>query len=307
MHIKNGVWPVMITPFTKDNAVDYDGVLELISWYDRMGVTGLFAICQSSEMFELTARERIDLLRFIMRNTPGHMGVIASGHVDDDPEAQIREAQASVDEGILSYVFVSNRFAREDEGDDAAKRAIERLILTIRADSFGIYECPYPYKRLMSPSLLKWCAETGKFSFLKDTCCDLKQLRDKCDAVRGTGLKIFNANSATLLESLKMGCAGYSGVMANFHADLYCWLVDNYDKQPARARVMMDFLGAASLAEYQTYPVNSKYHMALEGLSIGTLSRRQDDRLLTGNRRLEIEQLRGLTRTFREYFNSQPV
>lgn len=302
MEIKNGVWPVMITPFTEDNQVDYDGVLRLMDWYSRMGVTGLFAICQSSEMFELTAQERLSLLRFIMRNAPKHLGVIASGHVADDPAVQIREAQAAVDEGILAYVFVSNRFARADEDEDTAKRAIERLISSIRAESFGIYECPYPYKRLMSPGLLKWCAETGKFAFLKDTCCDPGQLRAKCDAVRGTGLKIFNANAATLLESLRMGCAGYSGVMANFHADLYCWLVDNYAAEPARAEGMMAFLGAASMAEYQAYPVNSKYHLALEGLGITTRSRRQDDSLLTASRRLEIEQLRTLTGLFRKYF-----
>ena len=302
MEIKNGVWPVMITPFTEDNTIDYDGVLQLMDWYDRMGVTGLFAICQSSEMFELTAEERLELLRFIMRNAPRHLGIIASGHVDDDPKVQIEEAQTAVDEGILAYVFVSNRFARADEGDDMAKRAIERLISSIRAESFGIYECPYPYKRLMSPGLLRWCAQTGKFAFLKDTCCDPEQLKAKCDAVRGTGLKIFNANSATLLQSLRMGCAGYSGVMANFHADLYCWLVDNYSKEPVRAEEMMSFLGAASMAEYQAYPVNSKYHLALEGLGIGTRSRRQDDKLLTVSRKLEIEQLRALTGIFRKCF-----
>ncbi len=38
-------------------------------------------------------------------------------------------------------------------------------------------------KRLLSPELLKWCAETEKFAFLKDTCCDLDQLEAKCKAV----------------------------------------------------------------------------------------------------------------------------
>ena len=50
--IAGGVWPVMITPFTEDKKIDYDAVLRIIEWYDKNGVDGIFAVCQSSEMFE---------------------------------------------------------------------------------------------------------------------------------------------------------------------------------------------------------------------------------------------------------------
>lgn len=302
MKIADGVWPVMITPFTQENKIDYDAVSRIIDWYDKKGVAGIFAVCQSSEMFELSSKERYELSKFIVKNAPKHMGIIASGHVAEKVEDQIREAQDMIDLGIQSYVFISNQFAREDEGEEVARDRMEYLIDHIEADSFGIYECPAPYKRLISPELLKWCAGTGKFSFLKDTCCDLDQLKAKCDAVKGTDLKIFNANAATLLESLKMGCAGYSGVMANFHADLYVWLVDHYREEPDRAKIMMNFLGAASMTECQVYPVNSKYHMNLEGISMTTRSRRQDHNLLTGSKKLEIEELHAITETFRQSF-----
>lgn len=230
------------------------------------------------------------------------MGVIASGHCAENLEDQMREAQAIIEAGVDSYVFISNQFAKPNEDEDVAKRSIECMLDHIDGDSFGIYECPYPYKRLISPELLKWCAETGKFAFLKDTCCDLAGLKAKCDAVKGSSLKIYNANGATLLESLKMGCAGYSGVMANFHPDLYVWLCRNFKKEPERAQSMMNYLGAASTIEYQVYPVNSKYHMKLEGLDITTKSRRQDDVLLTGSKRLEIDQFHANTEAFRSRF-----
>ena len=46
-----GSWPVMLTPFTEDNKIDYDGLKELVDWYIKNGVSGMFAVCQSSEMF----------------------------------------------------------------------------------------------------------------------------------------------------------------------------------------------------------------------------------------------------------------
>lgn len=298
--IANGVWPVMITPYTKENKIDYDAVVKIIEWYDRQGVTGIFAVCQSSEMFFLTKEERLQLAKFIVENTPKHIGVIASGHVAPSKEDQIEEAKAIIDTGIAAYVFISNQFAKPDEPDDVVQGNIEYLIDRIPDATFGIYECPYPYKRLVAPETLKWCADTGRFAFLKDTCCDLAQLQAKIDAVRGTDLKIFNANSATLLESLKMGCAGFSGVMANFHSDLYAWLCDNYEKEPEKAQLVQDFVGFASVIECQCYPVNAKYHMNLEGVPMEIFSRSKDMAGLTGSRKMEVEELYRLTKAFRK-------
>ena len=33
--INNGVYPTMVTPFTDDNKIDYNGVKELLKWYEE--------------------------------------------------------------------------------------------------------------------------------------------------------------------------------------------------------------------------------------------------------------------------------
>ena len=48
--LPKGVWPVMLTPFTQDGAIDWDGVDAITNWYIDSGVAGLFAVCLSSEM-----------------------------------------------------------------------------------------------------------------------------------------------------------------------------------------------------------------------------------------------------------------
>ena len=103
----NGMWPVMLTPFTESGAVDYSSLERLIHWYEENGADGLFAVCQSSEMFELSPQERVELAKFIINNTPKHMGVIASGHCAEKVEDQIREAQTVIDAGVDAYVFIS--------------------------------------------------------------------------------------------------------------------------------------------------------------------------------------------------------
>lgn len=290
--ISNGVWPVMITPYTEDDKIDYDGVLEILEWYSSQNVAGVFAVCQSSEMFYLSREERISLAEFVIKNIPKGMGVIASGHVGKNMEEQIDDAQRIIDFGVDSYVFISNQFASQNESEDVAKKNIDKLISSISAESFGIYECPMPYKRLISPELLKWCADTGRFTFLKDTCCSVPELKAKLEAVEGSNLKVYNANAATLLDSLKLGAAGYSGVMANFHADLYVWLCDNFGKSPEKALSVQNILGLASVIECQMYPVNAKYHMQLEGVNINLFSRVQDFTQITASRQMEVAQMR---------------
>jgi 4-hydroxy-tetrahydrodipicolinate synthase len=299
--IKNGVWPTMITPFTSAGEVDYAALEQLVEWYIAHGVHGLFAVCQSSEMFKLTLEERVGIARFVKEKAAGRVQVIASGHVSDDFEDQVAELKQIAATGVDAVVLISNRLAKEDEDEEVWKNGALKLLDAIPDVPLGIYECPYPYKRLLSPELLKWCADTGRFWFLKDTCCDLQQMKAKIDAVAGSALKLFNANSSSLLASLKLGAAGFSGVMANFHPDLYVRLTEQWRNDEAAAEKLQAYLGVASLIELQYYPVNAKYHLQQLGLPITTVSRVKDESGLKVNNRIEVGQLEQLTNTIRSF------
>jgi 4-hydroxy-tetrahydrodipicolinate synthase len=288
--IVDGVWPTMLTPYTADSKVDYKALEDLIVWYKKKGVDGLFAVCQSSEMFLLSLEERVEIARFVKEKVGEKYPVIASGHVSDSIEDQIKEIKAISATGIDAFVIVSNRFAEQEESDDVWKANAKKVLNEVPDIPFGIYECPHPYKRLISPDLLKWCANTGRFFFLKDTCCNLDQLKAKMEAVRGSQLKIFNANSATLLDSMKFGISGFSGVMANFHPEVYVAITREWKSNSEKVQILSDYAGFSSLAELQYYPVNAKYFLQLEGLNIGLHSRSKGPDAFTGDKRLQIEQ-----------------
>lgn len=301
--IPNGVFPTMLTPFTEDNKVDYNGVEQLLDWYSNKGVDGIFAICQSSEIFYLSFEERLELLKFIMKNAPKDMCIVASGHVEDDMDTAIYQAQQFIEQGIDAYVFISNRLAKEDESDDVFLKNIELFASSIPEIALGIYECPYPYKRLLSPYVMKRLSQTGSFRFLKDTCCDTQQIAQKLDAVKDSGFKIYNANAATLLETLKLGVSGYSGIMANFHPEIYSQLCKCFKSDEKRAQELQDFVGFFSVAECQMYPVNAKYYLTLDGLDITYKCRVKNADEFTRNRKLEIDQMHALTQRFKENNN----
>ena len=55
--LKSGVYPAMITPYNPDGTIDYEGVDKLVDWYIKNGCSGVFAACQSSEIYQLSMEE----------------------------------------------------------------------------------------------------------------------------------------------------------------------------------------------------------------------------------------------------------
>ena len=100
---KNGVWPVMLTPFTESGRVDYTALEALIHWYEKAGVDGLFAVCQSSEMFLLSLKERVELARFIKKTAA--VPVIASGGAGKMEDFKELFKIHGVDAGLAASIF----------------------------------------------------------------------------------------------------------------------------------------------------------------------------------------------------------
>ena len=298
-HFPGGVWPVMLAPFTRENKIDYTALGELVEWYIRNGSSGLFAVCQSTEMFYLTLEERVGYARFVKEKAAGRVPVIASGHISDSFEDQVNEIRAIAATGVDAVILITNRLAKEEESDDIWMENMCRLLEALPEDiKLGFYECPYPYKRLLSADMIRRCAGTGRFYFLKDTCCDIDQIRAKLSAIQGTNMKLYNANTATLLDSLRLGAAGYSGVMANMQCRLYASLCENPSDN--RMNALSDILTICALIERQVYPVNAKYYLQLEGLPITTFSRTKDETLLNATARKEVEMLKRITERCQE-------
>jgi len=294
MDMADGVWPTMITAFTDENALDEAAMEALVEWYIARGVVGLFSVCQSSEMFHLSLEERLCLARMVVRYAAGRVGVIASGQISDTLEAQVEEVSRMAETGVGAVVLVTNRFAAHDQPDGVWIRNVERLLDRLPASlTLGWYECPYPYKRLFTPETLRWCIDSGRFVFLKDTCCDLATIAERQATMAGTGFKLYNANAPTLLGSLRLGVAGYSSVMANFHPELYAWLCRNWERDPERAEQLQAFLGVVSSPP--AYPVSAKYYLQLEGLPIALHSRTLRAEELLPVHKLQVEQLRLLS------------
>lgn len=274
----------MITPYKTDGSIDFDTAEKYVDWYYENGLDGIFAVCQSSEIFYLSFEERVELNRRVYKRAKElneDFVVVSSGHISDALEDQVKELNAIYESGTDALILITNRLDINNEGDDVFIANAEKLIAQLpSAAKLGLYECPYPYKRLVTPKILDWCLSTGRFYYMKDTCCDANLIKERCEQLKGSHFKILNANCQTLLETMRNGADGYCGIMCNFHPKPYVWLRENYKSE--KADLAQSVIGTFGFTEAGLpYPLTAKYHMNLCGIPTENIARNKKSEELT--------------------------
>ncbi len=264
--LKTGLWPVMLTPFRPDGAIDWPALDELTDWYLDQGSAGLFACCLSSEMYDLTPDERVELVGRIVRRAEGRAQIVTAGAFGADLDETIELAERLAGTGAAAVVFTTNQFGSAEAGETALRRGLEAVLA--RTDlALGLYECPVPYKLLLGTETLRWAAGTGRFLYFKDTCCNAEQLVRRSAAVAGSSLGLFNAHTPTALVSLRAGAAGLSPIGANAFPELYARLCQP-DLPPEAAERLQARLVLIDALIRNNYPGTVKRLLQRRGLSL---------------------------------------
>ena len=275
MKISHGIYPTMLVAYTPEGQIDYPAMEELIEWYIKEGVHGIFALCQSTEIVYLSLEERLQLGKFVMEKVNGRVPVVMSGMTADTLEGQIEEAKQIARLKPDALVLLSNRI--DDDENYTLTEKIKIILSELPKDiPLGIYEIPVPYKRLITDEELEFMAKSGRFAFIKDTCCDVEIMRRRAKIVGDLDFKLFNANAATILDTIRFGYAGFSGIMANIHPALYVWLYEN--KNHPLADRIIHYIAMTSVIEARCYPIIAKrYLREYEGLPLTDVCRSAKD------------------------------
>jgi len=267
LNLPDGAWVTMITPFLSSGQkqIDWFSVDNLVEWFIQSGIVGLFAVCQSSEMYFLSDDERVDLAKRVVQTAKGRVPVVACGTFSEDIEDQAKFVQRMYKEtGVEAVVVIASMMCKETESEEVWKKNVQRLLDLTENVPLGIYECPKPYHRLLSPETLAWAASTGRFYFHKDTCCSILGIENKLKALQSTktNFKFYNANMATLLNSITMGASGFCGIAANCYPHLIAWLCQHAKGELfENCQVLQYFLSVAELTVANKYPQSAKLYL----------------------------------------------
>lgn len=279
--INKGIFPTMVTPFDSVGKIDFKSLDRFIEKFETEGADGLFAVCQSSEMFNLDLKEKIELASYIKKNSS--LQVIASGHTQKEPDEQLEAMKKIADTGVEAVVLISNAFASINDDDDIFIRNLEYFLNKfVEKIPLGIYECPYPYKRLLSEKTLKYIIDSGRFVFLKDTSCDVATMEKRLLIIGDSDFGLYNAHIETLTESMKIGAAGFSGIHANITVKLVrCLMKESEIDMEMRNRAQQLIEEFSLYLRNSFYPVSAKAMLCDMGIFDTYYSRVINHSLLT--------------------------
>ena len=265
----------MITPFDTNNHVDLGGLERLTNMYLEAGSNGMFANCLSSEMNQLTSEERLLVTSNVVKFCHNKVPVVATGTFSRNTNTNSDFIKKIYDTGVNAVILITSLLAEPDENEDVLKARLEDIMKQTGSIPLGVYECPIPYKRLLSPAMMQWMASSGRFVYHKDTSCNAISMQRKAEAVNDSVFGVYNADTATALDSLDSGFRGISPISGNFYPEPYSYLLKEYfaNGRTEGLNRLQAFLTMMDRVTHSFYPYSAKLFLQKRGLKIETNTR----------------------------------
>lgn len=267
--------PVMLTPFDWRLKIDFDALSRLIDFYLLAGAKGLFANCLSSEMYSITQDERMELTQYIVQYVKGRVPVVATGSFGLALRDQADSVKRMYGTGVDAVILITSHFASLADPDELLLQNIEQLFNLTGNIPLGLYECPAPYKRLVSPAVFKKLLDSKRLIYHKDTSIEFAKVKAKLQFVKDTKMEFYDAHTPNAMNSLEMGAKGMSCIAGNFYPEMLAWIC-RYATDPSKQQEVQWLQSELTRVDpliHQGYPVSAKYFLQKRGLEMHSNSR----------------------------------
>ncbi len=273
--------PVMITPFQSDLKIDYKGLSKLVDFYQAAGVKGFFANCLSSEMYSLDAEERLALVKHVVKQVNGAVPIVATGSFGNTIAERAEFTKKMYDTGVNAVILITSHFAEANESDAILIQNLEHYLKLTGTIPLGTYECPSPYKRILTPEVFQYLLSTNRLVYHKDTTIDFDKIKVKLEMAKNSNLEFYDAHTPNTVNSLQHGARGISCIAGNFYPEIFAWMCKNVNdaSQGENVNWLQSELTRADSIISTNYPLSSKYFLKKRGLPIELICRKNNNQL----------------------------
>lgn len=219
----SGIIPPVITPRTKDGALDIPSLKKVVEHLLEGGVNGLFVLGSSSEVPYLTNTEREEVLKVIVEVNAGRVPVIV-GTNDQTTARVIDEAQRLLKIGGDAIVVTSQYYALDNPIEE--ERHFREVAAAVDVPVF-VYDVPVRTKQKLSVPLLAKLAREGVIVGVKDSSGDDVSFRLLAQATRDIeGFSLFTGHEVVCDGAMLSGAAGIVPGLGNVDPAGYKRLYD---------------------------------------------------------------------------------
>lgn len=263
----SGVYSLLLTPFQPDRSIDWNGYDEYVDWQLSMSPQGLFAVCGSSEMGQLTSEERLSLAERAV-NRAGNTPVIATANVDPEIGRHAEDMHRMAETGVSALVLIPPSGVGDNQQQLGAYFAelADRSPLPIL-----LYECPLHKPHLIDSQVYADLVTRHGIIGIKDTTSTIEGILAKITGAPD-GI-VYQANTRLMLDAIRLGAGGIMAITATAAADvvLKLWLQASAGSAEA-ADTHRKLVELNDILE-MGYTATAKYLAALRGVPMGSTTR----------------------------------
>ena len=266
----DGAWPILLTGFDEQNKLDLPAVGALLDFYDRLGIPGVLALGQASEMLLLNDAERFAVAEFVAHHPRRNLTIAMVANFGATLPDQARSLGRVFDMGVDVVVVA---LALLPSPRDLGEQLLELTRMVAPELRLGIYEIPEPEHRLLNAEEVGAVAASGRYYFMKETSRDPAAFSAKVKAAAGTNLKIFQANLQALPPTMEAGSAGFCGWMPIVAPELCAQVCELSLRADLRQLAHDKLVAFNEVMVAHGFPASAKHILAGRGLPIQPYSR----------------------------------
>ncbi len=200
----------LVTPMTKDNAVDYPKLAELIDWQIDNGTDALVAVGTTGESATLSMQEHCAVIKFFVDHVKGRVPVIAGTGANNTAEAIELTAYAKSVGADYALLVVPYYNKPTQEGIYQHYKAIAEAVDIPQI----LYNVPGRTVADMSQATVERLMTIPNIVAIKDATGDLQRGKALIEAVKDH-MVVLSGDDPTAVDLIKLGGKGNISVTSN--------------------------------------------------------------------------------------------
>jgi 4-hydroxy-tetrahydrodipicolinate synthase len=265
----NGTGVALVTPFTKDNAVDFEALGKIIDTVIEGGVNYLVALGTTGETPTLTKAEKLQILDFVIVHTQKRVPIVVG--IGDYNTQGLLDALAEYPmahlDGILSVVPYYNKPSQEGiyQHFKTLAMATDKPII--------LYNVPgRTVTNILPETVVRLANEFKHIVAIKEASGNIAQCMELVATVPA-GFSVLSGDDNLILAQAAIGMKGVISVAANSYAKEFCAMVQHAlrNEMDEARKLHYGLLNRINLLFAEGNPCGVKYALHLQGLCENTL------------------------------------
>jgi 4-hydroxy-tetrahydrodipicolinate synthase len=262
-----GVLPALITPFTRDNEVDKEGLQQNIDFLIQNGISGIVPCGTTGESATLSIEEHEKVIEIAIECST--VPVVAGTGSNNTTEA-LELTRSAMDAGADAALLITPYYNKPNDRGMLAhfKKIANQVDIPII-----LYNVPSRTGVNLKPEVVAELAKEGNIIGVKEASGNLEQVTRILELTQDDDFEVISGDDGLTLPIMAIGGAGVISVVANVAPKLMVSMVEAFRKgnkeEARRLHLLLSPLIRAVFLE--TNPIPIKKAVELIGLPAGDL------------------------------------